>query len=226
MNRNDYMDLLRDYLHNYFSAQETEEIVRDYEEFFEMGLQSGKTAGEVIESLGSPKKVAKDLADELEVTKQKQDLTSNSFWQRTEAFVKLKALKAGQHLDKSVPVVKEKMTDLLQNKEDNIFKKVLRFFARVGGILVKIIFFLLLLSVSLSLIGFGITSIFVIGLGIAFFTVNVPLGFAIMFGGFILMGFLLIGYEIVRYVYKSLIVLSKKMQTWWRYRVVGGAVGE
>ncbi|MGM9985794.1 MAG: DUF1700 domain-containing protein [Bacillaceae bacterium] len=226
MNRNDYMELLRDYLRGYFSAEETEDVIRDYEEFFEMGLASGKSESEVIASLGSPKKVAKDLADELQVTKSQASLDSHSLWQRTEAYLRLKGVKVRQYLDVKVPVWKEKATNTLQSKEDNIFKKLLRFIVRTIGFVAKVALFFVIAFASLFLIGFGLLSIFTFGAGIAFFTVNVPLAFAILFGSFILIGLFLIGFEVLRALYKQLRLLSKKLTTWWRYRVKGVTTNE
>lgn len=217
MNRNDYMDLLRDYLRSYFSAEETEDMIRDYEEFFEMGIASGKTEAEVITSLGSPKKVSQDLADELLSTKAKNNGNAQSSSIQVQAFFK----RGKRKLKHFFEAVSDKATNLLKIKEDNIFKKVLRFFVRTIGFIAKATLYLFIAIASLFFIGFGLLSIFVFGTGIAFFTVDVPLAFAIIFFSFILIGLFLIGFEVLRALFMKLRLLSKKLATWWRYRIKG-----
>ncbi|WP_100331369.1 HAAS signaling domain-containing protein [Bacillus xiapuensis] len=43
------------------SRNEKEEILQDYEEYFRMGLEEGKQESQIVESLGSPKEIAKEL---------------------------------------------------------------------------------------------------------------------------------------------------------------------
>lgn len=64
MNKLDYFDLLNDYLRKYYSIEETQEILRDYEEYFINAKLDNKTDAEIIEELGSPKKIVLNLIDE------------------------------------------------------------------------------------------------------------------------------------------------------------------
>ena len=61
MKKEDFLEILRDYLKKGFSEDEINEIVRDYEEYFVDGLIEGKTEMEIISSLGSPKEIANEL---------------------------------------------------------------------------------------------------------------------------------------------------------------------
>lgn len=63
MNREEYLELLKDYLLKVFSKDETNDILRDYEEYFVDAILEGKSENEIIMSLGSPKKIVKDLID-------------------------------------------------------------------------------------------------------------------------------------------------------------------
>ena len=56
MTKNDFLDILRDYLKGTFSELEINDILRDYEEFFLNGELQGKSNEEIIKSLASPKK--------------------------------------------------------------------------------------------------------------------------------------------------------------------------
>lgn len=57
MTRNDFLNALyRELL--YLSAKERQEIMQDYEEHFDAGLEQGKTQEEICRSLGDPKEIA------------------------------------------------------------------------------------------------------------------------------------------------------------------------
>ncbi|WP_040983728.1 DUF1700 domain-containing protein [Oceanobacillus jeddahense] len=68
MNKLDFLEELRYYLH-YLSSQEQEEIIQDFEEHFEMGRAEGKTDEEIVRSLGSPQQIAKELQSTQQVEK-------------------------------------------------------------------------------------------------------------------------------------------------------------
>lgn len=41
--------------------EERKDILYDYEEHFQFGLEEGKTEGEIVKGLGSPKAIAKEM---------------------------------------------------------------------------------------------------------------------------------------------------------------------
>lgn len=61
MKKEDFLEILRDYLKKDFSEDEVMDILRDYEEYFVDGIIEGKTEIEIISSLGSPKEIANEL---------------------------------------------------------------------------------------------------------------------------------------------------------------------
>ena len=65
MNKEEFLDILKDYLKGHFSAYEIDDILRDYEEFFINGKLEGKSEEEVAKGLGSPKQVATELIREM-----------------------------------------------------------------------------------------------------------------------------------------------------------------
>ncbi|MGL4523277.1 MAG: DUF1700 domain-containing protein, partial [Bacilli bacterium] len=79
MTRAAFIDILRDYLKKYFSPNESEDIVRDYEEYFDAGIEAGKTESEIISALGSPKNLAEQLAEELRSKKYEQNSNGSAF---------------------------------------------------------------------------------------------------------------------------------------------------
>lgn len=64
MNRKEFLDILRDYLKKDFSEDETNDIIRDYEEYFVNGEIEGKSDLDTIAALGSPKSIARDLINQ------------------------------------------------------------------------------------------------------------------------------------------------------------------
>ena len=52
MNKADYLDVLKDYLLQYYSEEESLDILRDYEEYFLNGKLDGKTEEEIAKEDG------------------------------------------------------------------------------------------------------------------------------------------------------------------------------
>ena len=61
MRKEDFLEILKDYLKKDFSEDEIIDILRDYEEYFVNGAIEGKSEMEIISSLGSPKEIANEL---------------------------------------------------------------------------------------------------------------------------------------------------------------------
>ena len=61
MRKEDFLEILQDYLKKDFSEDEVIDILRDYEEYFVDGAIEGKSEMEIISSLGSPKEIANEL---------------------------------------------------------------------------------------------------------------------------------------------------------------------
>ena len=64
MKKEDFLEILKDYLKKGFSEDEVTDILRDYEEYFVDGIIEGKSEIDIIQSLGSPKEIANELLAE------------------------------------------------------------------------------------------------------------------------------------------------------------------
>ena len=64
MNKKEYLEILSDYLKQYFNLEQQQEILRDMEEYFFDGVSSGKSEWELIQGLGSPKQLAQELKEQ------------------------------------------------------------------------------------------------------------------------------------------------------------------
>ena len=60
MNKERFMEQLEASLGR-ISKEERQDILQDYEEYFEIGMEQGQTEQEIAASLGSPKQIAKEL---------------------------------------------------------------------------------------------------------------------------------------------------------------------
>lgn len=68
MNRKQFLQQLEDSLQN-LPHDERGDILQDYEEYFTIGLEEGKTEEEIATSLGSPRQIGKELAASHQVEK-------------------------------------------------------------------------------------------------------------------------------------------------------------
>ena len=71
MKKEDFLEILRDYLKKGFSEDEVMDILRDYEEYFVDGIIEGKSEIEIKSSLGSPKEIAIELLSESNIKNEK-----------------------------------------------------------------------------------------------------------------------------------------------------------
>ncbi|MGE8077478.1 HAAS signaling domain-containing protein [Peribacillus loiseleuriae] len=60
MSKKQFLSILEKYLRK-LPKNEKEEILQDYEEYFTIGVEEGKTESQIVEALGSPKQLAKEL---------------------------------------------------------------------------------------------------------------------------------------------------------------------
>lgn len=87
LNKNEFLDILRDYLKRDFFESELNDIIRDYEEYFVNGEIEGKSDLEIIASLGSPKSIAIDLINQI---KDKNESCTNKKHKIEGIFIEIK----------------------------------------------------------------------------------------------------------------------------------------
>lgn len=205
MNRLEYIELLRDYVSQAFSLVETEDIIRDYEEFFAEGLANGKSEAEVIAGLGSPKTIVQQLVAELEPTK-KQTATTD-LWEKTKGRVRR---------------MKNKLTKKMQPKAENkmsLTTRLLRLVAQLLAFVAAIIAFFIICFIIMNMIWTGIGAILLVIAGAYFALANVSLGLIFISSALICTGLFLIGLVVIRVLGSYVIAYSKRLKTWWQYHV-------
>ncbi len=78
MNKESYLKQLENSLSN-LSTIERKDIIRDYEEHFLIGLESGKTEEEISRALGSPKQIAKEILSQYHIGKVEEKPSAGNF---------------------------------------------------------------------------------------------------------------------------------------------------
>lgn len=130
MNREEYLELLKDYLLKVFSKDETNDILRDYEEYFVDAILEGKSENEIIMSLGSPKKIVKDLIDSnLDSEEKTENLFKNNIEDKYDKIYKEEdpyfVDKVGETCQKGFKVLKRETSHLGKKiKKSDFFNRV------------------------------------------------------------------------------------------------------
>lgn len=160
MKKEDFLEILKDYLKKGFSEDEIIDILRDYEEYFIDGAIEGKSEIEIISSLGSPKEIANELLYEDNIKKE------NKVKGKLESFF----IEAKGQLKSGLNKFKVNLNDKNHIKSR---KKI-----EVLQILITIILIPIAFSIAISTIGVGISLVasliaFIIGTPFAISLMNV-----------------------------------------------------
>ena len=160
MKKEDFLEILKDYLKKGFSEDEIIDILRDYEEYFIDGAIEGKSEIEIISSLGSPKEIANELLYEDNIKKEnKVKGKLESFFIESKGKLKSGLNKFKVNLNDKNHIKSRKKIEVLQ-------------------ILITIILIPIAFSIAISTIGVGISLVasliaFIIGTPFAISLMNV-----------------------------------------------------
>jgi len=160
LKKEDFLEILKDYLKKGFSEDEIIDILRDYEEYFIDGAIEGKSEIEIISSLGSPKEIANELLYEDNIKKDnKVKGKLKSFFIEAKGKLKSGLNKFKVNLDDKNHIKSRKKIEVLQ-------------------ILITIILIPIAFSIAISTIGVGISLVasliaFIIGTPFAISLMNV-----------------------------------------------------
>ncbi|WP_346961459.1 DUF1700 domain-containing protein [Clostridium sp.] len=217
MTKNDFLDILRDYLKGAFSELEINDILRDYEEFFLNGELQGKSDEEIIKTLGSPKSIAKELTEEMKV-QGKSTSSSNSEFRDKDAkslwkSVKRQGKKAGNK------------TKEFLDSNSVINGKISSAGVKLIIVIISILLFFPALAVTMSMIGSGLGLIgmsianFIGYLGTAFLCgIDISMGVFGFFACIAWTGFIILGWTLYCLVYKGLKYLVVSYISWVKTR--------
>lgn len=220
MNKNDFLDILRDYLKGTFSQLEINDILRDYEEFFLNGQLQGKSDEEIIRGLGSPKSIAQELTEEMKGQSPKAEKNSSEVFEKVNKEAK-RAWKEAKVTGRKAGNKAKEFLDSNSVINGNISSAAIKMILAVMTITV-IIF---AMPVIFTIIGYLLT---LVGMSIANFVgyigaavllgVNLSMGIFGFFACITWTGFLILGWILYNLAYKGLKYLWVKYISWVRTR--------
>lgn len=220
MTKNDFLDILRDYLKGTFSELEINDILRDYEEFFLNGELQGKSDEEIIKSLGSPKSIANELIEEMKGQRKTTGNTNNEF--------KDGLSKDAKNLWKNVKRQCKKLgnkTKEFLNSNSVINGKISSAGVKLIIVVISVMLFFPALAIAMSMIfsGLGLVGAsianFIGYLGAAFLCgINISMGVFGFFACIAWTGFIILGWTVYCLVYKGLKYLVVQYISWVKTR--------
>lgn len=220
MTKNDFLDILRDYLKGTFSELEINDILRDYEEFFLNGELQGKSDEEIIKSLGSPKSIANELIEEMKGQRKTTDNTNNEF---KDGFSK-GAKNLWENVKRQCKKVGNKTKEFL-NSNSVINGKISSAGVKLIIVVISVMLFFPALAIAMSMIfsGLGLVGAsianFIGYLGAAFLCgINISMGVFGFFACIAWTGFIILGWTVYCLVYKGLKYLVVQYISWVKTR--------
>lgn len=220
MNKNDFLDILRDYLKGTFSQLEINDILRDYEEFFLNGELQGKSDEEIIRGLGSPKSIAQELIEEMKGQGSAAENNTNEMFEKFNketkkawTNVKVTGRKAGNKAKEFLD-----SNSVINGSISSAGVKLIIVILTIGIIMAAMPVIFTMLGSLLALVGMSVAN-FIGYLGAAVLCgVNLSMG---VFGFFVCIawtGFLILGWILYTLAYKGLKFLWIKYISWVRTR--------
>ena len=207
MRKEDFLEILKDYLKNSFSQEEIMDIVRDYEEYFIDGEIEGKTEMDIIASLGSPKEIAKELvaqSSDKNINKNKNKL-KNKF---DDVYIAVKG-KSKALLSKFRVNLKDKN----HVKNRSIAKKMQKLL-RIVEIPFKLIITICLICFALTLIASIAGPILLAPFVTSFMSVMPELKMVVVFGIIAYIGVEILLWQLFFIVFKLVKKLKKAYLNW------------
>ena len=214
MNKEEFLDILKDYLKGHFSAFEIDDILRDYEEFFINGKLEGKSEEEVANGLGSPKQVATELIREM-----KGNFGEENYAKENIDTIKKNAFRL---FNKARNKSKEFLnSDAIVKGEISSFavKLIILFITLILVIPVGTII-MTLIAVGIGAIGATIGNVLVYVASVTTFSVKTSIALTIFFGGLIYTGVLIIGWTLYLKIVSFMTLFIRKYIGWIKTKLM------
>lgn len=214
MNKEEFLDILKDYLKGHFSAFEIDDILRDYEEFFINGKLEGKSEEEVANGLGSPKQVATELIREM-----KGNFGEENYAKENVDTIKKNAFRV---FNKARNKSKEFLnSDAIVKGDISSFavKLIILFITLILAIPVGTII-MTLIGIGIGGVGATIGNVFVYIAAVIAFSVKPSISVTIFFGGLIYTGVLIIAWTLYIKVVSFITLFIRKYIGWIKTKLM------
>lgn len=214
MNKEEFLDILKDYLKGHFSAFEIDDILRDYEEFFINGKLEGKSEEEVANGLGSPKQVATELIREM-----KGNFGEENYAKENVDTIKKNAFRV---FNKARNKSKEFLnSDAIVKGDISSFavKLIILFITLILAIPVGTII-MTLIGIGIGGVGATLGNVFVYIAAVIAFSVKTSISVTIFFGGLIYTGVLIIAWTLYIKVVSFITLFIRKYIGWIKTKLM------
>lgn len=220
LNKREFLEILKDYLSNHFSDDEVNDILRDYEEYFIDGEIEGKSDIQIIESLGSPKSIVRDLVDEMNSSKIN---SSNKRFDKIYDNLNKVKLKFRDRYQKSKEIINNKLTPNLKNDEEGLSTKLIKILLTVlsaGLIFIGVLFVLFMIFIGIGIIASNIAFVTLIITSGPLFALDKSITLLIIFTIITILGFDILGIQVYIYLLKSGKKLYKRYINWLKNKKI------
>lgn len=216
MNKREFLEILKDYLSNHFSDDEVYDILRDYEEYFIDGQIEGKSDFQIIESLGSPKSIVRDLVEEMKESKINH---SNKKFNKLHDKLNKAKLRIKDSYYKSKDIINTKLTPNLKNDYEGLPTKLIKLLLSClsfGLMCVWILFIIIMISVGLTILVLNIACIALLGISGQLFGLDSSIAALIAFSSVGIIGFDILVVQVYLYIMKLGKKIYKQYINWLR----------
>lgn len=220
LNKREFLEILKDYLSNHFSDDEVNDILRDYEEYFIDGEIEGKSDIQIIESLGSPKSIVRDLVDEMNSSKVN---SSNKRFDKIYDNLNKVKLKFRDRYQKSKEIINNKLTPNLKNDEEGLSTKLIKILLTVlsaGLIFIGVLFVLFMIFIGMGIIASNIAFVTLIITSGPLFALDKSITLLIIFTSITILGFDILGIQAYIYLLKLGKKLYKRYINWLKNKKI------
>ena len=220
LNKREFLEILKDYLSNHFSDDEVNDILRDYEEYFIDGEIEGKSDIQIIESLGSPKSIVRDLVDEMNSSKIN---SSNKRFDKIYDNLNKVKLKFRDRYQKSKEIINNKLTPNLKNDEEGLSTKLIKILLTVlsaGLVFIGVLFVLFMIFIVIGIIASNIAFVTLIITSGPLFALDKSITLLIIFTSITILGFDILGIQVYIYLLKLGKKLYKRYINWLKNKKI------
>ena len=206
MSKREFLEILKDYLDKYFSKDEVSDILRDYEEYFIDGEIEGKTDIQIIESLGSPKAIVRNLVDEMKAGREDN---TNKKLDKVYDFLNKVKLRLKDGFIKVKDIINDKLTPSLKGDDKGLSTSIIRVLLTclsLGLLGIWILFIIFMGCIGLTFLFLNVAFIVMLGTSGPLFILDKSIAFLIVFSTISVIGFDILFLQIYFYI----LGLSKK----------------
>ena len=221
MNKNEFLEILKDYLRKDFSEDEVNDILRDYEEYFVDGIIEGKSDMEIISALGSPKSIAKDLVSQMKEKDENKQFKNSKFTDNISDKYEQSKIKARDIFRKGKNYVSEKLTPNLYSESSRLSTKLIKIILKILSLVLLMpafMFIVVMIPIGISLIMSLVAFIVAIPLVVNFVWSVPEITAVVIFASILFIGCEIIAWQIFIFFIRLFIKLSKRYMNWIKTR--------